>query len=221
MTIPVQDIIDRVTDLLLDKDRADGDARWTDAELIRWINDSRMAIITRRPQAGAVIGTVALVAGSLQSVPDDAVSFLDAIRNMGADGATPGRAIRRIDRQNLDDDDLYWHKTPAKAEISQFTFDDRIPRRFYVYPPAKAGTQIEISYAKNPATVIDLTDGLDFQPEYIDAVVNYVCYRAKSKDSQYANAAEAAAFYGAFNDALGIQTQTANAASPNQPGNSV
>lgn len=219
--IPVQDIIDRVTDLLLDKDRADDEARWTNGELIRWINDCRMAIITRRPQAGAVIETMSLVTGTLQTVPDNAVSFLDAIRNMGDDGQTPGRSIRRIDRQSIDDDDLYWHKMAPKSEISQFTFDDRIPRQFYVYPPAKAGTHIEISYAKNPTAVTSTADSIDFQPEYIDAIVNYVCYRAKSKDSQYANAGEAAAYYSSFNDALGVQTQTQNAASPNQPGNSV
>lgn len=218
--IPVQDILSRVIDLLIDYDRGD-DARWSDAELIRWINDSRMAIITRRPQAGAVIDSVSLVAGSLQTVPDDAVSFLDAIRNMGSDGKTPGRSIRRTDRQNLDDDDLYWHRSAPRAEISQFSFDDRIPRRYYVYPPAKSGTNIEISYARNPEAVASTSDVLDFSAEYIDAVVNYVCYRAKTKDSQYANAAEAVAYYGAFNDSLGIQTQTGNAASPNQPGNSV
>jgi hypothetical protein len=145
---------------------------------------------------------------------------LDATRNIGANNV-PGRVIRRTDRQNLDDDDLYWHKSTPKSEISQYAFDDRIPRRFYVYPPAVAQTQIEIAYAKNPDAITKIEDGLEFQPEYIDAVVNYVCYRAKSKDSQYANAAEAAAYFGAFNDALGVQGASQTAASPNQPGNSV
>lgn len=218
--IPVQEIFDRVTDLLLDKDRSDDEARWINAELFRWINDSRMAIITRRPQAGAVIQTVTLEAGSLQTVPENAVTFIDAIRNMSAAGQ-PGRVIRRTDRQNLDDDDLYWHKLTQKGEVSQFSFDDRTPRRYYVYPPVVAGTKIEISYAKNPVEVKALTDTLEFNPEYIDAVVNYVCYRAKAKDSQYGNAGEAAAYFGAFNDALGVQTASQTAASPNQPGNSV
>lgn len=218
--IPVQDIIDRTTDLLLDKDRGDDEARWSDAELIRWINDSRMAIISRRAQAGTVIEAMELVAGTKQTVPGSAITFMDAIRNVKADG-TPGRSIRRTDRQILDDQDLYWHASTQSSEISQFVFDDRVPRNFYVYPPAKAGTLIEVSYAKNPDPVASITDDLDFQPEYMDAIVNYVCYRAKSKDSEYANAAEAAAFYGAFNDSLGIQNQTFSAASPNQPGNSV
>lgn len=221
MTIPVQDIIDRVTDLLLDKDRPDDQARWTDAELIRWLNDSRMAILTRRPAACSKTVVQALVAGSLQALPTDGVMLLDVVRNMGVGGATPGRSIRRTDRQNIDDTDPYWHKARQSAEISQFTYDDRAPREYFVYPPATAGTQIQLVHAAIPAAISAATDSLDFGLEYMDAVVNYVCYRAKSKDSEYANAAEAAGFYAAFNDGLGSTAQAQTATSPNQPGNSV
>jgi hypothetical protein len=219
--IPVQDIINRVLDLLLDYDRGNDEARWTDAELIRWINDSRLAIITRKPSACAKIATIPLVQGTQQSIPADGVQFLDGICNMGTSGTAPGRTLRRTDRQNIDDDDLYWHKATPKAEISQFTFDDRTPKDFFVWPPAVTGTQIKISYAAIPTAVTALTDSLDLGLEYMDAVVNYIAYRAKSKDSQYANAGEAASFYGLFGESLGLQAQTSSAASPNQPGNSV
>lgn len=221
MTIPVQDIIDRVTDLLLDKDRADDQARWTDDELIRWLNDSRMAILTRRPAACSKTVVQTLVAGTLQSLPDGGVMLLDVVRNMGTDGATPGRSIRRTDRQNIDDNDLYWHKGRSSTEISQFTYDDRNPKEYFVFPPATAGTRVQIVHAAIPAAVTALTDNLDIGLEYMDAPVNYVCYRAKSKDSEYANAAEAAGFYAAFNDVLGVNAQSQSTTSPNQPGNSV
>lgn len=221
MTIPVQDIIDRVTDLLLDKDRNDDGARWTDAELIRWINDSRMAILTRDPSMCSKVANFTLVGGTYQTIPADGVQLLDIIRNMGIDGLTPGRAIRRTDRQAIDDYDLYWHAATPSAEISQFTYDDRTAKVFFVLPPAVAGTKILGSYAAIPAEITALVDSLDLDLEGMDAVVNYVCYRAKSKDSEYANAAEAAAFYGAFNDALGVTRQGQAATSPNQPGNSV
>lgn len=221
MTIPVQDIIDRVTDLLLDKDRADDQARWTDDELIRWLNDSRMAILTRRPAACSKTVVQTLVAGTLQSLPDGGVMLLDVVRNMGTDGATPGRSIRRTDRQNIDDNDMYWHKGRSSTEISQFTYDDRNPKEYFVFPPATAGTRVQIVHAAIPAAVTALTDNLDIGLEYMDAPVNYVCYRAKSKDSEYANAAEAAGFYAAFNDVLGVNAQSQSTTSPNQPGNSV
>lgn len=221
MSIPVQEILDRVTDLLLDKERGDEEARWIDEELLRWINDSRMAIITRKPSACSKITVVALAAGSHQTIPANGVQLLDLICNMGMDGATPGRSIRRTDRQNLDDDDLYWQNAKQSSEISQFTYDDRTPKDYFVSPPAKVGTKIKISHAAIPDPITAATDTLDVGLEVMDAVVNYVAYRAKSKDSEYANAGEAAAFYAAFGDALGTQTQTQAAASPNQPGNSV
>ena len=219
--ILVQSIIDRTTDLLVDKDRSADGARWSDDELIRWINDSRAAIVTRRPAACPKVTVVTLAEGSFQAVPDDGVQLLDVIRNMGTTGTTPGRSIRRTDRQNIDDLDSYWHAGASKTEISQFSFDDRIPNNYFVYPPAKAGTKVQIAYSAIPAPVSKLTDQLDLYDYFIEAVVNYVAYRAKSKDSEYANAAEAAAFYGAFNDALGAQAQSQSNTSPNQPGNSV
>lgn len=221
MPIPVQAIFDRVIDLLLDKNRADDDARWPDAELLRWTNDSRMAILTRRPVACSKVANITLIAGTYQTIPADGTQLLDVIRNMGADGNTPGRSIRRTDRQNLDDNDLNWHAGAQSATISQFTYDDRTPKSFFVSPPAVAGTKVMTSYAAIPAEVTSKTDSLDIGLEYLDAVVNYVCYRAKSKDSEYANAAEAAAYYGAFNDNLGVTQQGQSANSPNQPGNSV
>lgn len=218
--IPVQDIIDRVTDLLLDKDRADDEARWSNDELVRWINDSRMAILTRRPSACSKIASLQLVAGTQQRIPTDGVLLLDIIRNMGMDGNTPGRAIRRTDRQNIDDIDPDWHAATQSTVISQFTYDDRTPYDFFVSPPAKAGAQILISYAAVPAEVT-ISDNLDVGIESLDAVVNYVAYRAKSKDSEYANAGEASAYYSAFTDALGVTKQNQVETSPNQPGNSV
>lgn len=219
--IPVQDIIDRVTDLLLDKDRGDDEARWKDDELVRWINDSRMAILVRRPSACSKVANLILDAGTQQNIPADGVVLLDVIRNMGVDGTTIGRAIRRTDRQNIDDVDPDWHIATGSAVISQYTYDDRTPYIFFVSPPAIAGTQVAISYAAIPAEIAATTDTLEIGLENLDAVVNYVAYRAKSKDSEYANAGEAQAYYGAFNDALGVVKQAQAETSPNQPGNSV
>ena len=222
MTIPVQDIVTRVCDLLLDTDRSnDNSVRWGDAELIRWINDSRMALLTRRPNSCSKISNFTLVDGTQQAIPSDGVELIDIVRNMGMDGATVGKSIRRTDRQNIDDSDMNWHAGTPSASISQFTFDDRLVKTFFVYPPAIAGTQILGVYAAIPAQVSALTDTLGIDLENMDAVVNYVCYRAKSKDSEYANAAEAAAFYGAFNDAIGVNMQTQAANTPNKAGNSV
>lgn len=217
MPIPVSDILVRVGDLMLDEEHV----RWTAEELIRWINDAPSALLARRPAAISRTTVHELVAGTYQTIPDGGVLLLDVVRNMGTDGATPGRPVRRSDRQQIDDIDPDWHTATPKVVIQQYTFDDRLPKSFYVYPPAVAGTQVELVDAALPATVTSESDILDVGAEYIDPIVNYVIYRAHSKDSEFANGAIAGAYYQAFEAALGVKSAVDVNASPNQPGNSV
>lgn len=218
MGIAASDILTKAGYLLLDADHV----RWTTAELIGWINESAGAIITRRPAAFARDSFATLVAGTLQTIADDAAMLLDVTRNIGASpGNAPGMAIRRTDRQLLDDSDPSWHTGTAKSVIKHYTYDDRSPKIFYVYPPAVAGTRVEIMEAALPATIDDSGDTFDIAPEYLESVVNYICYRAHSKDAEYSNPATAVAFYQAFEASLGLKSQTQAMASPNQPTNSV
>lgn len=219
MPVTVQVMLLSTDDLLLDKGRA----RWTVAERIRWGNEALGAILTRRPEALARRTVHALVAGTYQTIPEDGAVFLDITRNMAADGMTPGSPVRRTDRQLLDDSDPNWHKAKAKAEIKHYTFDDRVPKVFYCYPPAIAGAKVELLDAALPEPVAEDDENGDFQigAEYLEAMINYVCYRCNSKDSEFANAQVATAFYQAFEAALGIKTNTSVRASPNQPTNSV
>lgn len=213
--IAVSDIAARVAYLLIDPDHI----RWSMTELIAWMNESAGAILTRRPAAFARRSVVSLEAGTLQTV--DGVMLLDVVRNFAANGTTPGAVIRRTDRQLLDDSDPDWHTSKPKAVVKQYTYDDRTPQIFYVYPPVTAGVKVEVLDAALPPTVSAETDSLAIGSEYLEAVVNYVCYRCNTKDSEYASPALAISFYQAFETALGIKSQTQAAASPNQPGNSV
>lgn len=217
MGILVSEILDRVSILLSDEEFT----RWPKEELILWINDAPGALLARRPAAISRTSVHTLVTGTKQAIPTDGILLLDVVRNMGMDGATPGRVIRRSDRQQIDDADPDWHTKMAKQVIQQYTFDDRVPKEFYVYPPAVAGVKVELVDAALPATVEDEDDTLDIGIEYMDPVVNYVVYRANSKDFEYADGAVAAAYYRAFEASLGVKSQSDVAASPNQVGNSV
>lgn len=215
--LPVADVLKRTDDLLNDSDRV----RWTAAERIRWMNEAMGAIITRKPSAFSNAVVVTLVAGTRQEIAGD--MLLDVTRNMASDGVTPGRSVRRTDRQLLDDSDPDWHKAAQSGTIKHYTFDDRQPSQFYCYPPAIAGTKVETQQSVLPASITEsaTTGNLDIGPEYLEAVVNYVCYRCNAKDSEFASPVMAAAFYQAFEAALGNKVQTEVSASPNQPNNSV
>lgn len=217
MPLSMQAVDDRVSDLLIDADHD----RWPLAERIRWANESMGAILSRRPQALTVRTVKALEAGVLQHVSTGASMLIDVVRNVAEDGVTSGTPIRRTDRQQIDDVDPDWMTGAKSKKVKQYTFDDRTPTVFYVYPPAIAGTKVEIMEAGVPADISDVEDDLSIGAEYLESVVNYVCYRCNSKDSEYANAAVATMFYQAFEASLGAGVQTQAVASPNQPGNSI
>lgn len=213
--IAVSDVAARVAYLLIDPDHI----RWSLTEIIAWMNESAGAIMTRRPAALARRSVIALEAGTFQTI--EGAMLLDVTRNFAANGTTPGGVIRRSDRQLLDDSDPDWHTSKPKTAVKQYTYDDRTPQIFYVYPPVVAGVKVEVLDAALPATVSAATDNIAIGQEYLEAVVNYVCYRCNSKDSEFSSPSAAVAFYQAFEQALGIKIQTQAAASPNQPGNSV
>jgi hypothetical protein len=189
--------------------------RWTTDELIGWINDGAAEIVIRRPAAHAVIEQLVLVAGAVQRIPDGGIEVLDVTRNFSPDGLVPGKAIGRTDLQLLSDQKPDWFTMKEKGEIKHYTFDERSPQTFYVYPPAKAGTRVEAMYSAAFPLVASGADTLQLDRVYLGPLVSYVLYRALAKDSEYANGAVALAHFQAFNEAVGTRNQMTVAASPN------
>lgn len=209
MPIPVADIDARLSAILNDEERI----RWPLPERIAWINDAASEIVIIRPPAHSVTEVVELEEGALQYAPEQALLLLDVVRNIKANDK-PGKAVTRTDRMLLDEQVPGWYEAKLSSTILHYTFDDRLPREFYVYPPAAAGTKVEVRYSAPPAPVADIDDELDLHRAYIGPVVSYVLYRALAKDSEYANGAVAAAHLQAFNQALGARNEISVAVGP-------
>lgn len=207
MPIRAGDVITRAQLVLNDNDPPY--VRWERPEMFGWLNDAACEVVIRRPAARAVTGTINLVAGTKQAIPAGGLELLDVVRNIS------GRSIRRTDRQLLDDSAPDWHSMKQSSTVRQYTFDERTPTVFYVYPPAKVGAQIEALYSAAPPAVAEEDDELDLDRAYMGPLVSYILYRALAKDSEYANGALAAAHFQAFNEALGANNQMTAAASPN------
>lgn len=202
----VSDVLSRVRAIVND---ADASAyRWTNAELIDAINDAQGLIAIHRPDAFPVDVVATLVAGSKQSLPTGGYRLMDVIRNIGADGTTPGRAIRPTDRDTLDAYDPYWHTNTKKNEIKNFVYDERNPSVFFVNPPVNAGVKAQILYAKRPTTLTATTDDLAIAEAYFEAVVLFTLFRAYAKESDFAGNAQLAGNYlSLFASLLGIKLQ--------------
>lgn len=211
MPITVQDVVTRVRDTTLDN--TDGGIRWVDAELIRYCNDASQAIVQMKPSAHPTNTTMTLAAGTLQKAPDDAIFVLDVVRNVG------GKAIRYVDRGVLDAGHPDWHTVAPEVEIRHYMMEMHDPTRFYVYPPADGTGDIELVYSSEPEQIDALTDTLPLASTYINAYVDYVLYRAYSKDADFAANRELATwYYQAFSEGLGVRAQNERTApTPRDP----
>jgi len=205
MAIRAGDILQRTAILLQDEEFV----RWTKEELFAWLNDAACEVVIRRPAARAVTGEITLDAGALQRLPDGGLELLDVVRNVG------GRPVRRTDRQLLDDSAPDWPIMRQASAIKHYTFDERTPTVFYVYPPAKAGVTVEALYSEAPPAVAADDDLLELDRAYMGPLVSYLLYRALAKDSEFANGTLAAAHFQAFTEALGTNNEVTGAASPN------
>lgn len=214
-TITGQSLVTKAQTLLQDTTSV----RWPRDELLGYLNDGQRDIVIVRPEASVTNASKALVAGSTkQTLPADAVVLIDVVRNMGAAGTTPGRVIRIVSREILDAQYPDWHSAiNTTGDIRHFTFDPRDPKTFYVYPKAPATEHhVEIAYASVPATVNDSGGTIGVDDIYANALVDYMLYRAYSKDAEYAqNSQLAVAYYTAFATTLGIKTSSDLLRNPN------
>lgn len=217
MAVTAQSIIRRVVETLNDTTSV----RWPVAELVRYLNDGQREVGTYRPDALVSGATHTLTAGSKQSLPANGLKLMDIVRNAGASQ----RAIRMTNRQILDAQIPNWHNLAGSTEILHFIYDPRDPLVFYVYPPAAAsGAAVYMIYAGYPAAITEPAEGSTYTavtgnigiPDiFANSLVDYVLYRAYTKDTEYAgNAARATAHYQAFTNALTVEANATAVASP-------
>lgn len=218
-TVKVTDIIKRVEDVLQDTN-----IRWPRTELQNWLNESYLAITLLRPDANAKTGSFTCVAGTRQSLTTEfpsALRLLDVTRNLAGNY----KVIRLVSRSVLDDQRPAWHAETGTANIQHYTYDPRQPKEFFVYPPATTSAELEVVYTDSPGahalSESDLdpdngsTEVIKLDDIYMSPMIDWVLYRAYSKDAEYgSNEARAAAAYQAFNAAIGAKSQSDSATSP-------
>lgn len=224
-TIKVIEIISRVENVL-----QDSGIRWPRTELQQWLNEAYLTIILARPDANAQTGTFSCVAGTrqrLNTVFPSALRVLDVIRNVAA--TSTKRVVRQIDRVILDDQKPTWHADTPVVNIQHFMFDPRLPKEFLVYPPATALAELEVAYtapvASHALTETQLdpanldTTVINIDDLYAGAIVDWILYRAYSKDAEYGeNQNRAMSALNAFNAQIGAKSATDSAADPQVKG---
>lgn len=198
-------VIDSATELLQDE----GNVRWVRPDLLGWLNDGQLQIVTVRPDAKTFTGALALVAGPRQTILATGLRLMDVTRNVG------GRAVTLITRQELNDLNVSWFTNTGKMVIKHYMFDDRFPKEFHCYPPAAVGASVEARWSAVPVPCAAETNALDLDDTYKSALVDYICYRAFLRDSEAPSSlARSNAFLQSFMLSLTGKTGADQAAKP-------
>lgn len=218
-TVKVVDLISRAQTILQDTSAV----RWPVLELQGWLNDAYREIILARPDANTQTGTFTCAEGTRQVLTTgfpNALRLIEVTRNVAATSSK--RAIRLVDRKILDDQRVGWHAENNSVNIEHYMFDPRLPKEFLVYPPATTAAQLEVVYASVPTahalSEADLsnpgtTEVIRIDDSYANAMLDYMLYRAYTKDAEYAaNAQRAVSHYQAMMASIGVKS-TAEAAS--------
>jgi len=201
-SIVASTIIDKAAFVLTDT----ANTRWTRAELLLWISEAQRQIISIKPDASNTITTVNLVQGSRQPLPTDGWQLLKVVKNMI--GTAAGKVIRPTTRDQLDTMDSNWHATTQTKTVTNYIYESMDQTSFYVYPPNDGTGQAEINYSKIYGNLANENATINVLDIYEPAIVNYVLYRAFSKDAEFGPAsAEAQAYLNAF--LSGVKAQEA------------
>lgn len=177
-------------------------ARWSVAELLDYLNEGTAQLVRRVPAAYAIVDTISLVPGTKQTIPATAIALIRAIRGINADGSS-GRAVGLFDLNTMNVANPGWHTATAGAP-RQYGYDPAVPKTFWVYPPTpSSGAKLEIEYGVIPPVLLP-TARISIGEEYHGALVDYVLFRAYSKDTEYAGEDSRASYhYKAFLEVTG------------------
>lgn len=221
MAFTAQSVISQAQSTLQDA----GGVRWLLPELLGYLNAGTREIALQKPNATAVTVEIELSAGTKQTLPAGYHRLLSAQRNVAN-----GRAITPVVREVLDLQIPGWHNTsvlpfsPTVAHIMDDPFDTAT---FYVCPGNDGEGEIEVILSRLPAPIPVPSSQMDITaytaevavPDiYQNALVDYVCYRAFTKDINVPGIAQRAeAHYALFQQALGIKSQNEMAQNVDTP----
>ncbi|MFG1462114.1 DUF6682 family protein [Xanthobacter sp. DSM 24535] len=217
MSFTASDIFKRVRILLQDE----ASDRWPLPELLLWLNDGAREIALLKPTATATTVVLPLAQGTYQVLPDGYLSIMRAVRNITSGDAPArvgGRPVKPVDHELLDAQAPGWHDPtiiPQAVAVKHVVFDQVNPTVFYVYPGNTGAGRMEVVLSRmpeiieEPVTADDIDEystSVDLPDIYANALVDYVMYRAFTKDmAAGGNAARATMHYQQFSQALGIK----------------
>lgn len=209
-TTKIVDLIERAEIIAQDATNI----RWPKQEWLNGYNDAILFVVNRRPdKAVKNENFVVDETNSKQTLPAGALFLFTIVRNV-----ISGRPIRKLMRNQLDDQYENWHQDTAE-NIDHYMYDERDPTTFYIYPrPLTSGHVIEVCYpfAPDAVAISDFTTDtqtIGIDDSFLNPVLDFMLYRAYSKDADHGpNGQRAMTHLQAAEASLGNKTQADSAA---------
>lgn len=184
--------------------------QWSQEDLLSELNAGQALIVQRVPSAYTVTRVVTLASGGRQSLPSDACRLVTPGRNVNTDDSF-GPVIFAMDLDSLLFASPNWENevNPAST-IYGVMYSQTVPREFWVYPPAVSGARIELKFSSIPSQILYDEAGLwqtallSISSEYVEALFEWLLYRAYARNVEVsANAQNAALHKSVFDMATG------------------
>lgn len=209
-TILASDVIRMASEVAQDE----SNVLWTQPQALAWLNDAMRMTVYKDPDANVLVRSMQMSPGTKQEIAGN--MLYTVVRNMGANGQTPGDAVRLVDRGIKDEFDPGWHAATAVEGITEYMVDDRSKKFFYVSPPQpNPAPYIEVMESADPDEITAVTQQITVDDTYVGVLVEWICYRFFSRDSEETSDMQRpAAHFERFFQLLGVKVDTEMATSP-------
>jgi len=194
--VVAQSVITRAQRLLHDL----SNTHWSSTELLEYLNEGQRQIAAVVPTSYVKSATSALTAGSMQALPVDGQMLVDVPM------MSTGQYVRRA---NFKDAGAF-SATPEAAStiISEFWYNPATPKVWWCWPPSDAAGSVYLQYAAVPADIA-IGAAILIDDVWEPALLNWILFRALSKEKQTKDNVRADLYLSAFNAAVGGSAQGA------------
>ena len=181
---------------------ADTPYRYSDTDLLGFVNQTIKRMVVIRPDLFGEIGDIPTTAGTaVQSLPSDALRLIDIFQVKG------GNAITEVDRETMARYAPDWMNAASGSPVN-FMRHVKNSERFFLYPPPAEGTVLVGEYSKVPADYA-LTDTITRPSEaFFPTIITGVVWLAESIDDEAVNSKRAEFFLQLFTSELASSLQS-------------